>query len=341
MRKKIFNPYKHKKKWGRGVKKASNFMFASSKDVAARKKDFSWKRRKQNPFQRRKECADWKKRVEIGIFALAIVTMLFLGTYHSFFQIKNIEISGLQRITEREVRDTALGVINFNRLLILPGESYFIVDLDEVRDILKDKFPIESIIVKKVFPNTLEINIEEKISTIIYDNGLSYSYIGTDGNVVETLRKVGEDEWQKKTQTTTSTNEAGEIETNIEILEQTHKPVIRDLINEMGDYPIVYDKRGKIAHLNTQVLDPKTVFGIIDWFNLVNKRTDILFDYIIIDNELGDGIIKTREGWEILIKLYDDVDKQFEELQYILKEKIDRNNLNYIDLRYLGKVYWQ
>lgn len=316
-------------------------MFASSSDVSCKKKDFSWEKRKKNPFWKGMEEVDWEKRAEIGIFVLAIITMVFLGLYHSFFHIRSIEITGLQRITEMEIRDTALGIINYNRLLIFPGESYFIVNLDEVRDILKDKFPIDSIIVSKIFPDTIQINIEEKISTIIYDNGKYYSYIGTDGNVVETLRKVGDDEWQEKTQITTSTNETGEIQTHTEILERNHKPVIRNIITEMGDYPIVYDKRDKNAELNTQVLDSKTVFGIIDWFNLINKRTDIPFGYIIIEGELGDGTIMTSGGWKIQVKLYDEVEKQFEELQYVLKEKINRNNLNYIDLRYLGKVYWQ
>lgn len=341
MRKNIFNHHKLKRKWGRGFKKASDFVFASSQDDIVKKKDFDWKRRKQNPFWHDTEDVDWKKRIEIGIFISAFITMLFLAIYHPFFHIKKIEISGLQRITKTEVENSVFGVIDYHRWLILPGKSYFTINLDEVRDILKEKFPIESIIVKKTFPNIINISIEEKISTIIYDNGQNYSYIGTDGKVVEILRKVGDDEWNEKTKVTTSTNEAGEIETHTEVIERTHTPPVRDIVGEMGDYPIIFDKRAKTAEINTQVLDSITVFGIIDWFNLINKRTDIPFGYMIIENEIGDGTIKTREGWEIRVKLSEDVEKQFTELQYILKEKVDRSNLNYIDLRYLGKVYWQ
>lgn len=341
MHKNFFNPYKHKKKWGRGFKKASNFVFTSSSDMV-KKKDFDWKRRKQNPFWHDTEDVDWKKRIEIGIFVSALITILLLAIYHPFFHIKKIEISGLQRITKTEVEDSVFGVIDYHRWLILPGKSYFIVNLDEIRDILKERFPIESIIVKKTFPNIININIEEKISTIIYDNGYNYSYIGTDGNVVEILRKVGDDEWNEKTKITTSTDESGEIKTHTEVIEKSHIPQVRDIVSEMGDYPIIFDKCEKTVEINTKVLDSNTVFGIINWFNLINKRTDIPFGYMIIENEIGDGIIKTREGWEIRVKLsQQDIEKQLTELKYILKEKLDRNNLNYIDLRYLGKVYWQ
>jgi len=165
--------------------------------------------------------------------------------------------------------------------------------------------------------------------------------LGLEGKIVEVLRKVGEDEWQEITKTVTSTNELGEDIQETKVIERIHRPALNDIIKELGDYPLVYDKRGFTREINTGVLQPKTVQGIITWFNLVNKRTDIPFGYIIIDNELGDAVIKTREGWGILVQLQTDVETQFEELQYLLKNKINRPHLNYIDLRFPGRVYWR
>ena len=134
-------------------------MFASSKDVAAKKKDFSWKRRKQNPFWKGTEEVDWKKRIEIAIFSLAIFTMILLGLFHPFFHIKNIEITGVQRISEIDLSEATQGVINYRRWLVCPGKSYFMANIEEVRDIIKDKFPIESIIIKKTLSHKIHQDI--------------------------------------------------------------------------------------------------------------------------------------------------------------------------------------
>ncbi|MBU2542097.1 FtsQ-type POTRA domain-containing protein [Patescibacteria group bacterium] len=264
-----------------------------------------------------------------------------MALYSNFFKISKIEYDGLQRISKTELTDAVLGVINYRKFFIFPAESYFIVNLDEIRDIVKRRFPINSIIVKKVFPNTLQITLEEKISTVIYDSGAEYSYLGMEGKIVEIIQKVGDDEWQRNIEIVTSTNELGQEIQEEKILSEVHLPNTSLIMKEMGDYPIVYDTRKQVIEINSKVVDEKIVQGIIDWFNLINKTTNIEFDYIIIENEIGDGVIKTREGWDIVVKLNENVKQQFEELQYILKEKVKRNSLNYIDLRFTNKVYWQ
>lgn len=339
MQRNLFNHHKYKRRWGRGLARLSNFIFSSSYDSSL--PDFAWHRRKNNPFWNRdKEKNVWPHRLKILTLFISVLAIVLLGLYHPFFRIKNIKIDGLQRINAIEFKNKVLYIVNCKKLLIFPGESYFLVNLDDVRDTLKEKFPIESITIKKEFPNTLNILLEEKISNIIYDNGKSYSFIGVDGAVMQILRQVGNDEWQEKTKITTSTNEKGETVEKIEIIERKHLPPIESIFEDLGNYPIVFDMREKDVSINSTALSPETVQGIIQWFNLLNKRTNIPFGYIIIENELGDGVIKTREGWELRVKLTKEIDKQFSELQYIL-EKTKRPNINYIDLRYLGKVYWQ
>ncbi|MBT4121179.1 MAG: FtsQ-type POTRA domain-containing protein [Candidatus Magasanikbacteria bacterium] len=341
MRRNIFNRHKYKRKWGRGFKKASNFLLSSDNDNFRKRKDFAWHNSKRNPMQRDRDVTNWKKRIEITILIISLFAMACLGLYSSFFKIKDVEINGLQRIEQTDITNAVFGVIDYNRLFIFPGESYFLVNVDEIKDILKQRFPLESIIVKKTFPNTLEIVLEEKISTVIYDNGREYSYLDTEGKIVEIIRKIGDDEWDRKTETVTTTNELGEEITEEKVLEQTHRPNIVSIIKEMGDYPIFYDTRDQKIEINSKVIDANMVSGAIEWFNFINKNTDIPFGYIEIHNGIGDAVIRTREGWHLLVKLDSPVKSQFEELEYTLKQKVSRENLNYIDLRFPGKVYWQ
>jgi len=156
------------------------------------------------------------------------------------------------------------------------------------------------------------------------------------------LRYVGEDEWLITKKSVTSTNELGEeIITEKEIARKP-KISINKITQEMGDYPIIYRQNdGDDLKINDLVLDQNKISGIIQWFNLLEKRTDINFTYFFIENDFGEGIIKTSDGWEIKVKINTDIINQFNELEYLLKNKIDKNNLSYIDLRYSGRVYWK
>ncbi len=326
----MFNHHRLKRKWGKGLKKTSDLVFMRSSDAATSLKDFSWHSVKENPLWDEGEKIDWKKQIEIGVLAAAILASIIVCLYAPYFRINSIQVAGLQRISQEKFTESINSVMNYRRFLILPGSDYFVADISEMRGILAEKFPLESITITKKFPNTLMVSVEEKISTIIYDNGVEYAYLDTDGNIVEILRKVGDDEWQEKS-AMTSTTPAIHI----------HIPKSKQIKKEIGDYPIVYDERGLAGSINTKVLDKETVAGIIQWFNLLNKQGKIPLNYFLISDGLGEGVIKTGEGWYIKANFEKNIDSQFNELQYVLKQKINRKNVNYIDLRYPGKVYWQ
>lgn len=333
----FLNPYKQKRKWGRAFRRASDFVLAKDN---FHHKDFDWHERKINPFASAE--INWRWRLKVWGLAGALMLTAILGVYHPFFRIKTVEVQGLQRVNETEFKNAVLGIINYQRFLVLPGGNYFLADLKELNNILRERFPLADIITRKVFPDTLNIQVEEKISTIIYDNGKKYNYLDTEGKIVQILRQVGEDEWQEKKQTATSTDAFGKEISEIKIIERTHRPPVKKVVAEMGDYPILYDERGTEGEINSVVLSVDIVQGIISWFNFINKRTDIPFGYVFIASDGGEGQIVTLESWRLKVNLRADWEKQFSELLYLLQnKKINRSGLNYIDLRFPGKVFWQ
>lgn len=336
----MFNRYRLKRKWGRGVERSLDF-FVRTKDNDKVFKDFAWHSAKQNPLLVRHQEKN-RLRPLLAVVAVSAALILVIGIYHPFFRVNNLSVAGLQRINQEEFKRAVLGIIDYRKLFFLPGNSYFLIDVEEIKEILKERFPIESILVKKNFPAALSVQIEEKISNLIYDNGKEYGYLDANGSLVEIVRQVGEDEWNKITLITTSTNERGEVIEETEIREANHAPNAKRISAEIGDYPILYDKRGGTVALNTPVINKELAQGIINWFDLINKKTDISFGYAIIEDERGEGEIITGSGWRLKVVLTKDIDLQFAELQHLLaKEKINLSSLNYIDLRYLGKVYWQ
>ena len=185
----MFNRHRLKRKWGRGVKRASNLVYVHNRDRVL--KDFAWRKRKNNPFWRDEDDKiDWQKIANVSVLAICVLGIILLLTFAQVFRITSIQFEGLQRIKYLEARNAVEGVLNYHRFLLCSGNNYFLLNLSEVEDILKEKFSLNDITIKKVFPNKLVVELEEKISTIIYDNGVEYSYLDIEGRTVEILKKV-------------------------------------------------------------------------------------------------------------------------------------------------------
>jgi len=278
-------------------------------------------------------------------FVIIIISLFFtfkIILFHNFFQVKFIYTTGLQRIEEQEIQNAVYGIVDYKKFFVIPANNYFLVNVHEIRDILTNRFPIKSIVVEKNFPNKIFITLEEKISTIIYDNGKNYAYIGLDGRVVEIVRQVGEDAWLIKNEITTTTDMYGEVISEEKEISREHVVNFLDITKEMGNYPIIYDKRGIDALINQNVLRKETVQNIVEWYNLINNNTDVIFKYVELENELGNAIIKTGEGWDLYVSLERNAETQYHQLVALLEESIkDKTNLNYIDLRYQERAYWK
>lgn len=284
-----------------------------------------------------------KKKVEIAIGITALVGAAGLLLFHSFFTIKSIQITGIERIDEQELRQAVDGIMSTPTLFLIPGNNYFLLDIHEMRDILQERFPIEHIKVEKRFPKTLSFELQERISTIIYDNGMQYSFAALNGHIVEPIRQVGEDEWVREIKLTTSTNEFGEEIQKEEIISESHTPQVRTLRQDIGDYPIVYDARGRAADINAPVLDASYVEIIIEWYHFLNNQTDIPLSYFLIEEGRGDITIVTHEGWRLHTRPEAmALQRQFHSLMELFEGgEIERNQVSYIDIRYPDRVFWQ
>jgi hypothetical protein len=336
----MFNRHRLKRKWGRGVKRASNLVYVRNRDRVL--KDFAWRKRKNNPFWRDEDDKiDWQKIVNVSVLAICVLGIILLLVFAPIFRITSVRFNGLQRIKYSEAKNAVDGVLNYHRFLFCPGNNYFLLNLNEVEDILKEKFSLNKIAIKKVFPNKLTVELEEKISTIIYDSGIEYSYLDIEGRMVEILKKVGQDEWREEKRMVTSTDNTGKEINEIETLNRQHNPKLKEITAEFGDYPLVFDERGITTTIGVAVLQKETVEGIIGWFNKIRALKKPQMLYFVIKNELGEAEIRMAGDWIIKTNLKKDIANQFDELQYLLKNKIKSHPASYIDLRFPGKAYWQ
>ncbi|MEK7644584.1 MAG: FtsQ-type POTRA domain-containing protein [Patescibacteria group bacterium] len=337
----ILNRHKIIRRFGRRIHTARAAISILSSEEEKSNRDFSWNGRVENPFAARGAAVKYLK-IKIGFLIGCVAAIIILLLYHPFFRITLISISGNQRVKKEDLQKTAEGIIFYKKWFILPQNSFIFANVEEIKDIMKKRFPIESIVVTKTFPNAISVAVQEEIPSMIFGNGKQFAYIDNSGKVIEVVRNVMNYEWIETVKHTTSTASDGLATTNAEVISRVHKPDIRQLQSQFGAYPVVYDKVGKNETVNEIVMTEKIATNILDWVGALKSRSDIPLNYIVLDGEIGEMVIKTKEGWEIRTRADVEVKEQFENLLLILREKINnRRNLSYIDARPDGRFYWQ
>jgi len=362
-----FNRFKLQKKVNHKLKRSRSVvskMFGYQKKT---RRDFAWKEQgHSNPFSR----DDTNKRythLYIPVFVIACGITLYFLLFHSFFYTNTIDITGLQRIDETELRTTINGILDYKSFKLFSQRNYFLTNLDDIRDIIKERFPIEHIIITQHFPHTLSIVIEEKLSTIIYDNEDIYSYMDLSGNIIEIAKKVSDDEWQEYSYTiTTTTQETLDTSTTTENMETTvlneqtsstpqiqnvektitltnkrHIPDTQTIFLELGSYPLVHDHRKKDVQINTTILNGEEANTIINWYKQTQFSPHIALKYFIIRDDIGTLDIQTYDGWYIRTRMSREVSSQVKKIEELFKEQISPEKINYIDTRYDNRIYWQ
>lgn len=260
-------------------------------------------------------------------------TMLF----HSYFQVDHVSIQGTQRIALDDIHIAVEGMLNTKGVFFLPGSSYMLIDVHDIADILKDRFPLSSVTVEKIFPGKLRVTVVERLSSIVYDNQRMYAFVSEEGTVTDLLRNVGDDEWQYDVSITTSTAEDGTVFTHEERKKVKHVPDVRYVQTEVGEYPFVVSKTGKELSINDTVLSRDTIRSAIQWYQLLQSH-GMLMRYILVGSN-AEGTVFTSAGHVIDISFHaPDVDRQWQGYQFLSSEHPEATQF---DVRFDGRLFWQ
>ncbi len=320
--------------------KSRNALYTRSKA-----KDFAWRGRKINPIQKVQPSGRaTRTKIYIVLLFSCSLGMLGLFIYQPFFHISEVQVEGIERLTQQEIEQTVYGAMDYRKWFIFPAKSFVFVNTLEIANILNDRFPLNTVTVQKQFPNTLYIQLEERLSTVLYDNGEVYHFMGLTGKIVEPVRKVTDAEWRSKTAVVTSTNELGEEISETKEIGKYHTPDITALEHDIGVYPMIVDignDHSGTLEVNTEVMQESYVTQILDWYNILQNTLNIIPAYIDVSSPYR-SIIHVKDGPAIYITLPEgDSNAQIERLRTALNEIPSLDQISYIDVRYPGKIYWQ
>jgi len=239
-------------------------------------------------------------------FAILIALLFGLGfwltLFSPLFQIQLILISGNETISSSEIEKLIYPEIE-NQILLLKTKSIFVLNTNKVKDKIQTNYPvIDELRVKKLFPNSVAITIEERKRFALWRGQNSCFFIDKKGIVFE---QADQDE-------------------QADLIIFSEQPQTEIGLNSNAIAPKTLDQIIKIK----QEIEAKTDLRIQDFTlfeseaRLNVKTTEGWQIYFYLEGDLD---------WK-LIELELILDKQL---------PLDkRQDLEYIDLRY-SKAYYQ
>ncbi len=342
MKKRLVNHHKLIRSFDRTADKTGRFFdkLFRRKKSPRKMKDYTWKGTQYNPYRTEDTSAKRGILLKLSILLVSVILLIYFIVFSGLFNITTITVSGNIRITTEDIVRLVRKTLDYRSVGFIPNSSFFIANTEDIKEVLKGRFPIDQISIEKRFPHNLHIDLTEKLSTVVYDNGVVYGLVGLDGSVIELIRAVENREWKDvfgKIVTTTSDGTTSTIDV---VLEKVHIPDVRDIRTETGEYPIVYDKRQHTTDEGLIVMTPTEVQLIIDWYNEI-KTTPVTISLITIEDD-SDFFITTEEGWVIKTRFSrKNAADQIRELKLALEKIETTSRLSYIDLRYESRIYWK
>ncbi|MBI5728625.1 MAG: hypothetical protein HY983_00025 [Candidatus Magasanikbacteria bacterium] len=302
--------------------------------------------RYSNPFKLKKKI----RRTHLA--PMALLSLLFawlaLVLYLPYFRVTEVTVTGLKIIKPEEINSLVK-----TKFLVSgrfwPRNNYFLIREALVAEAIQEKFTFNSIAVTKVFPHAITINLEEKVSSAIYDNGSEYWLLDQEGTPVQYLREVTSTEFELTKAIAPSSTEPTVLGAKINasstpaasstIKVSVHIPNFKKIQQEYGKYPLIYDTRNiPVTERQGSIIRPAVVQGIIDFFNGLQQGKIAAIKYMVMSDPTAGVTVITDQPWKILFQPTNAIQPQLENLRIILR---DNHPSQYVDVRFGGRIYWK
>ncbi len=271
-----------------------------------------------------------------GIFALMLGWLVLL-IYLPYFRITQVTYAGLSLTQPEEIKPLVENYLISSPLL--PTNNYFLIRPQKLIKILQKTFAFSAVEIKKIFPNTLAVTVDEKTSTIVYDTGESYFLLDPSGTAIKYLGSSASSSALVAPTSTTILDEVSASTTTPLVPE--HAPNVDFLPRQFKLYPLVYDKSATTSIVlgSPQLLSNETIKNIIKMHRALKEGRIASPSYFIVGGvENNTTIIHTDRPWLIYFNPQADVQTQFDSITTILKNSKPQS---YVDVRFGERVYWK
>ena len=229
-------------------------------------------------------------------------TVFYLVCFYSFFKIKEVKVFGNQKVSTEDINVLIEEEISKD-IFFLESKSIFLMDLRSIDQKILDKFPkIDRVDFDRDFPDKLIVSIKEREPVAVFKRGGNYFFIDNRGVIFEKIPESENGHWLT-IEETGSNWEVG---------------LGKSLIKEK-DLSKILKIKLELEGLNFKIHSLEVV---------ENQRVNV----------------KLSEGWKVYFNFEDEISRQVLNLNLVLKEKIlpeERENLEYVDLRFGNQIYYK
>lgn len=244
--------------------------------------------------------------LSLSFFGVAIYVLFF----SPFLKINRITLEGTQELKYQDVLDDINSFLKGRYFGVIPRNNIILVSPKIIGKHLTGRFKkIRQAEVKKIFPDALEVKIQERKSLLVLCSGGPCYIVDEKGYAFNGVDL-----------------ESSQVKENnlIKIVDLNAKPV----------------------DLEQKVLDETYVRFALDLKDRLAKDAGIeIFDEGYTNPRIsGDIQVKTREGWDIYFNTAAPLDKSIKNLKIFLEENKnlrENNKLEYVDLRVKNKIYYK
>jgi cell division septal protein FtsQ len=317
--------------------------------LAKRKQGFSSQRRVRHyaepVFAKKKNTLLSKKKSHSTLLKGILIAGSVLATlgffiYIPYFRIKKITLQGFKTTSKSEVESFVSTIID-NEQLFFPKNNIFLVDSKKIEKDILDKFSFAEVHLKKSFPNSIEIEVEEKESVAIAYSNQDYFLIDRDGRIIQKMLQVINNSGSSQSNSSTTKGEAlkiASISYELPTIDISAKPNINNVEKDYQKLPLIYFS-SKVTEGQQSDLTSKEIQAIKKWKQYLEENKMLKLAYFAFKNRESGVEIFSDKPFKIQANLDEQVmEQQFKSLDAIIK---NFNPKEYIDVRYDGRVYYK
>lgn len=261
--------------------------------------------------------------MKFGRVVFYLLLILFLGItayiliFSAFMRVENCVLSGTNELPHGDVLKKAKGSLEGNFFGFIPRDNFFMVSGKKIsRELTAEFKKIKNVEVKKIFPQSVIINITERKSLIVWCSGPPDGEAGGPCYILDE---------QGYAYTGTDLDSPEVVQNNlIKIIDTSARPVI------LGEKILSEEYMRCLINLREEI-EKASIVGITSEWTTPS----------IVAEELE---ISTQEGWKIFFSAKITPGKAIRTLKTFLEEEMDsekRGKLEYVDLRVENKVYYK
>lgn len=263
----------------------------------------------------------WVFGVAAGGLVFGVAYLLFISQVCT---IEFVNVKAPDGIDPTAVRTVVFNQMHQQRYRFLSQKNIFLLSQSELEENLKNQFLVDSFILKRKPPHTVEIVLSGKPFRLLWVSGQSVydvSSVGALARVVDPLSPLALTAFSRR---------------DGSLVNDTKK------IKQRTDIPIVVSDSSDPAVVGENVIAPEMLVFVLDAWRLFDQG-GIHPAYGTLENNNPTIRFVTTEGWSVLLSAISDPKTQLDHVRQVLDRsfKTKRVGLQYIDARFENRVYYK